>query len=147
MHDAGRSLRVLEVTDSDIKVIPVDTPHDMPIFVALGRIRHCPQEVPEGEAWPQTKKRTPLLSASPEEHGQSDRNLRRVSLKKDRTLVFGIDVSDHAVRGRPEFRARTCNGWYEQLLCPDGVWNMFMCYCCIRMCHVQCCHIMYLYAW
>ncbi len=62
--------RVLEVTDTDVRVIPVDRPQDMPLFVALARTRHCPQEAPEGEAWPQTrKKRTPLSSMPPEEQG------------------------------------------------------------------------------
>ncbi len=62
--------RVLEVTDSDVRVIPVDRPQDTPLFVALARIRHYPQEGPEGEAWPLTrKKRIPLSSMSPEGQG------------------------------------------------------------------------------
>ncbi len=62
--------RVLEVTDSDVTVIPVDRSQDTHLFVTRARIRHCPQEVPEGEAWTQTrKKRMPLSSMSPEEQG------------------------------------------------------------------------------
>ena len=52
---------VLEVTNSDDGVVPVDKPQGSPIFVALSQIRHCPGEIPEGETWPQSKKkRTPL---------------------------------------------------------------------------------------
>ena len=55
--------RVLEVTHSDVRVVPVDRPQDTPIFVAMARVRHCPPEIPEGEAWlPNKKRRVPIQS-------------------------------------------------------------------------------------
>ena len=55
--------RVLEVTHSDVRVVPVDRPQDTLIFVAMARVRHCPPEIPEGEAWPPNeKRRVPIQS-------------------------------------------------------------------------------------
>ena len=44
--------RVLELTTNDAKVVPVNKPHSTPIFVALDRVRHCPDELPPDEYWP-----------------------------------------------------------------------------------------------
>ena len=57
--------RVLEVTTNNARAVPVGKPQDAPIFVALERIRHCPEEVPEGETWPPSKKTIPLLVGMP----------------------------------------------------------------------------------
>ena len=34
------------------KVVPMDKPHNSPIFVALDRVRHCPDELPPDQSWP-----------------------------------------------------------------------------------------------
>ena len=44
--------RVIELTTNDAKVIPVDKPRSPPIFVALDRVRHCPDELPPDQYWP-----------------------------------------------------------------------------------------------
>lgn len=55
---------VLEVTTNNARVVPVSKPEDAPIFVALKRIRHCPEEIPEGETWPPSKKNSPLAGGN-----------------------------------------------------------------------------------
>ena len=44
--------RVIELTANDAKVVPVNKPHSTPIFVALDRVRHCPDEFPPDQYWP-----------------------------------------------------------------------------------------------
>jgi len=44
--------RVIEVTANDVKVVPVHKPRSTPIFVALDRVRFCPDEVPPDQYWP-----------------------------------------------------------------------------------------------
>ena len=44
--------RVIELTANDAKVVPVNKPHSTPIFVALDRVRHCPDELPPDQYWP-----------------------------------------------------------------------------------------------
>ena len=55
--------RVIEVTANDAKVVPVDKPRSTPIFVALDRVRFCPDEVPPDQYWPtrrQSRKDHPI---------------------------------------------------------------------------------------
>jgi len=56
--------RVLEVTTNNAQVVPVGKPQDAPIFVALERIHHCPEEIPERETWPSSKKNNPLAGGN-----------------------------------------------------------------------------------
>ncbi len=56
--------RVIELTSNDAKVIPVDKPHDPPIYVALERVRLCPDELPEGEFWPSRRRGTAKTSGN-----------------------------------------------------------------------------------
>lgn len=44
--------RVLEVTNSNAKIVPVDKTQSTPIFVSVSRLRHCVREIPDGEVWP-----------------------------------------------------------------------------------------------
>ena len=44
--------RVLEVTESNAKVVRVDHPDGTSIYVSPSRLRHCPEELPEGCTWP-----------------------------------------------------------------------------------------------
>ncbi len=67
------------VMDSNARVVWVDRPQDTPIFVALDRLRHCPQEIPEGEAWPQTKKKKTIASSSSAEEGVSAEGIQSQS--------------------------------------------------------------------
>ena len=57
-------LSVLELTPNDAKVVPVDKPREQPIYVALERLRFCPDELPWGEFWPSRRRGTknPLQS-------------------------------------------------------------------------------------
>lgn len=60
--------RIVEVTSNDAKICPVDKPDEEPIFVALDRLRRCPEEIGD-EFWPaRAKKRTqsPNLSQAVE---------------------------------------------------------------------------------
>ena len=43
--------RIVELTPNDAKIRPIDKPSEEPIFVALDRLRRCPEEVPD-EFWP-----------------------------------------------------------------------------------------------
>ena len=61
MHVLHGPYRVLEITNSDASVVPVDKPQSAPIFVALSRLCHYPAEIPE-EAWLQVRKKPDTLA-------------------------------------------------------------------------------------
>ena len=48
--------RIVEITTNDAEICPIDKPNKEPIFVALDRLRHCPEEI-EDEFWPTQAKR------------------------------------------------------------------------------------------
>ena len=48
--------RVIELTANDAKMVPVDKPHSSPIYVALDRVRHCPDELPPDQSWPSRRR-------------------------------------------------------------------------------------------
>ena len=47
--------RILELTANDAKIRPVDKPQAEPIFVALDRLRRCPEEIGD-DFWPPKSK-------------------------------------------------------------------------------------------
>ena len=46
----------LEVLDAGVVVRPVDPLQGESIRIAVTRVRHCPEAVPEGESWPAARK-------------------------------------------------------------------------------------------
>ena len=96
--------RVLEVTNCDARVVPVDKPQDSPVFVALSRIRHYPRE---------------KLGHGPRNGHPlqwmylclwKNRLQQSIPLgRRSQVPVTGLSVLDHEVQGRPESRAGTCN--------------------------------------
>ena len=50
--------RILELTDKNAKVCPVDQPQATPTFVSLDRIRHCPDDLPDVSWLGKTQRRT-----------------------------------------------------------------------------------------
>lgn len=48
---------VMEVNESNAKVVRVDLPQETSILVALDRLRHFPDKLPEGSTWPPPKRR------------------------------------------------------------------------------------------
>ena len=48
--------RIVELTTNDAKICPVDKPSEEPIFVALDRLRRCPEEIGD-EFWPTRAKK------------------------------------------------------------------------------------------
>ena len=51
---AGKAHKFARPFHGPYRVLEVTT-NNAPIFVALERIRHCPEEIPEGETWPPSK--------------------------------------------------------------------------------------------
>ena len=49
--------RILEVTRNDARIVPVHSPKEEPIFVAIDRIRRCPPEISQEDFWPARSKR------------------------------------------------------------------------------------------
>ena len=47
--------RVVEVLDAGVVVRPMDPLRGESIRVAVNRVHHCPEAVPEGESWPARK--------------------------------------------------------------------------------------------
>ncbi len=96
--------RVLEVTVSNAKVVPVDKPQGTPIFVALARIRHCPEEIPEGERWPPPRKKAPLSSGSSGEQEPETQDLEEQAPEDSQPTEPRLGIWSNRLRSR---RSRT----------------------------------------
>ena len=94
--------RVLEVVGCDASVVHVDQPQDTPLFVAIDRLRHCPDKISPGATWPPlpTSKRG-RSKATPPEPEPDD-------LSADGQPE---EQSEWTGRGRLEVRRGTCSDW------------------------------------
>ena len=66
---------MIELTANDAKVVPVDKPHSSPIFVALDRVRHCPDELPPDQSWPSRHQVKEHLTDTVPAHVSYDENV------------------------------------------------------------------------
>ena len=62
--------RIVEITANDAKIRPIDRPSEEPIFVALDRLRRCPEEI-GNEFWPTRAKKKAAHSLNSERAAES----------------------------------------------------------------------------
>ena len=102
--------RVIELTANGAKVVPVDKPYS-PIFVALDRVCHGPDELPPVQSWPSRRQGKEYLTDTFPDPVSDDENVESLFEGTASTPSLERMSETFTVRGCPDLRAGICNTW------------------------------------